>query len=348
MSYLKADSEYRTQVLKLLKDKLAYDDRWFTEKLLKREFNNLKEKKAALTEIRTQHSEILKNGPDEIINNLEQLGGFPAPIVDSWGKPLILLNILLIFSKKMLDEFNPPIDSNENRIHVMETLHANACRVASEIYYLLSGGFADGALGRCRTFIEIVVYAKFIDKYGEDAAEAFINHGYYFKCKDELYDTEKIKPSKTGEIRPKFEQRYPNIYEKYGDSFLYDYGWASPFLKKKNIRFHEIVEETNYEELKAYYSHLNSRVHVDYYGSITLDGIPKNLRAENRLSGPSPIGLKFPSEILNFLLTIMDSLLLDYSLNTPFNIAKRFLLLFIQSRTNDLFSVVENQLQTRI
>lgn len=55
-------------------------------------------------------------------------------------------------------------------------LHARSCQVLYEIVTLIEGGFADGAMSRCRTLHEIAVTAMFLERADEDLAARYINH----------------------------------------------------------------------------------------------------------------------------------------------------------------------------
>lgn len=164
-----------------------------------------------------------------------------------WGQALITLENqvnLLRWSLLGVDRYSNP---------AIFAIATNGLCVASEICWLLHGGYADGAMARQRTLLELttvtgfmVYIAREIDK---DIGMRWLDYGIIIQFK--IYDKRiKALESKRTEIglTPEEEsfysshlpvyndakKNYDALIEKYGSDFKDKYGWANEALRKIN------------------------------------------------------------------------------------------------------------------
>jgi hypothetical protein len=106
--------------------------------------------------------------------------GFQTRLLERWGRALGELDMLITISREfggqvatavLRPEFKAP-----HLAEVLIRLHARACQIASEVHVLLSAGYADGAMARCRTLHEIAVVGFFVQEHGEETAARYLAH----------------------------------------------------------------------------------------------------------------------------------------------------------------------------
>jgi hypothetical protein len=156
------------------------------------------------------------------------------------------------------------VDPNSN--FAFFAIASNGLCVASEICWLLRGGYDDGALARQRTLFELVsvigfmVYvAREIDK---DIGTRWLDSQYIvqFKISDRRIKDLDKKKAKTG-LTPEEERfysshmpaylaikaKYDDVIKKHSTDLAKSYGWARPAIKKINEkRKSEVLKELNY------------------------------------------------------------------------------------------------------
>lgn len=105
----------------------------------------------------------LKASSGDMFTDRHQIrSGFLARQREKWGKPLDLLFMLVEAARESGEEYAATFQKvaeaeQDFRFLALCKLHARACLVASEVHWLLEGGFASGAMARWRTLHEIAV-----------------------------------------------------------------------------------------------------------------------------------------------------------------------------------------------
>ncbi len=222
--------------------------------------------------------ETLKEGmPAKLKERRAEKAKFEEHIRRVWGKPLDLLEIFLelcleagmLFHEKMESRIT---SENKYLYQALLRLHARGCQIGAEVLTLLNSGFADGAHARWRTLYEITVVAHFICENGNDIAERYIRHDLiesyramntYQKCYKRLgYDpcTEK----EITEVTTAFKE----LCERFGPNFKEQYGWASEALHKKDSKFIDIENATNFNHMRAHYKLASHNVHAGPKGIV--------------------------------------------------------------------------------
>lgn len=191
-----------------------------------------------------------------------------------WGDELALLKTYIDACYSIgVEHFKVNKDraekENNNVFLVFGLLHRRVCSIAYEVHCLLSGGFADGAMGRYRTLYEIQVIANYIYKNGNDCALRYLEHGV---CESYKFMTEyQANCSRLGqspytqeEMNIALEEKQ-ELVRKYGNSYGKDYGWAR--LSRKTT-FRELEEESGQSYMRPYYIRACNYIHGGVNGSI--------------------------------------------------------------------------------
>lgn len=256
--------------------------------------------------MRDELSERITDNMDTTFNDMiedQQIlaKNFSTVILNTWKKPLSILQGLIVISEEFIDAYHlDKTSKNDANIqkNVLIHLHAKAIKVAKEILTLLQKGFADGAEARWRTLHEVTVTSLFISDNGIEAAKRYYDHNYIESYKASIqYNNYYTKLGATkipnADINRMKEIR-DRLLKKYGKDFKYSYGWASSFLNIQNPKFSDIEKVVNLDHLRPYYKSASANVHSKPNGTFSSLGL---LPEENLiLGGPSNIGLSQPMQ----------------------------------------------------
>ncbi len=225
-------------------------------------------------------------------------------IGQSWNKPLDLLEILLSVSLEAGTKFNEyyrpsTVEEDDFVFEAVTRLYARGCQVGFEILLLLRNGFADGAHARWRTLHEICVEARLISQNGNNVAEQFLLHSQISNYQEaELYQKyyqvlgyappDQVEIDTTKGIRDE-------LINRYGKSFVGNYGWAAQILNMKRPTFVDLERIVGLDHLRPFYKLANANVHSGSKGAMFRLGSP--LERDNVLvAGPSIYGLGEPGQ----------------------------------------------------
>lgn len=151
-------------------------------------------------------------------------------------------------------------------------LHMRACQTTLEILTLIENGLPDGAYARWRTLYEITVVAFFVSRFGDEAAERYMEHDVVsareslvneFKFSGEQYDPMLLE----GEAK-EIEGDFVAVVQKFGKSFAGPYGWAADSLGKKSPRFQDLEEAVDWGALPPEYKWSSFKVHAGSAGAL--------------------------------------------------------------------------------
>ncbi|WP_046023857.1 DUF5677 domain-containing protein [Acinetobacter baumannii] len=197
-------------------------------------------------------------------------------------------------------------ESKKNTFRVLLKLHARSIQIAQEILVLMKNGFADGALARWRTLHELSVIFLFISKNGEEVAQRYSDYYVVEQSKElEAYnstaqylDFEKISEEDQKRIADSLE----NLKQKYGDTFVKEYGWARNVINSQKIYFSELEKLVGLDFLNAFYKWACNPVHAGIKASLFSLG---NLDEPNMLfslAGASNVGFTDPGQLTAYSL----------------------------------------------
>ena len=226
-----------------------------------------------------------------------RITSFSRRIRQHWSRALDTLDELITTSAESGDLVARAHHSNTGLFAVQELLRQRACQVAWEVHTLCAAGYADGAYARWRTPHEIAVIMEFMRKFGESAAERYLDHVHvknrkvlreYQECQRELrYPALTVEELEISELKKK------EVISKHGDGFGNEYGWAAADCKTANPTFFHVRRAAGYSFWKAHYGMASHSVHAGPHGILFRLGHPKG-SAVAPLSGPSLMGLCDP------------------------------------------------------
>ncbi len=227
-------------------------------------------------------------------------------LMRNWSGDLRTFRMLLYICEEMFEIENARADRNSPKSEALTRISAQACLISSEIYLLCLGGYAEGALSRWRTLHELSVIMSFLKDNDEQLAERFLAHvsvsdfkslGIFNEKADRL-GFERI----AGEQEALITQQYADDLGRYGESFKYDFGWASSVIDKKKITFRDIEEVVSLDHLRPYYKLACSYIHTRAKGLLYKIGLLQEHQGYI-LTGLSAVGLEDPIQLTVISLT---------------------------------------------
>lgn len=243
-----------------------------------------------------------------------------ARILEYWGEALDLLELLIVTSLNIGDEFNERYRKSASFTqvsHVLARLDARASQVSQEIVYLLRGGYADGAHARWRTLHELDVIIEYIFEHGDEMAQRYSDHGVVevYKTRD-MYQRDAALLGETPmpeDSYAEIAEEYQRVISLYGARFKDTYGWAaSPGMdrggRERNPTFDMLEEEVELKHVRFFYRMANANVHAGVRGVQYRLGAWEF--ADDLMTGPSFFGLGVPARNTAYSMTrIMITLL---------------------------------------
>ena len=220
-----------------------------------------------------------------------------------WGSGFDQLELLYITSQEAAICFQKhylsfPELENDPLLGVLMRLHANACRITSEIIHLLKGGYADGALARWRSLFEISVTSLVIHKYGKEVAIDYIKHGN-IKTVEGIQEYQKTAERMS--LEPYTEKEIENAL-KLKDSLNEGethWHWArkyTGFSKLEKLREHVGLDHWSHN-----YKLASRNIHADYSEMRSLLGM-EEAKEDLLLVGQSNSGMTLPAHITAIML----------------------------------------------
>lgn len=208
--------------------------------------------------------------------------GFNERLRNYWATPLDLYCLLSAGMQEVgSDIVRRNAGTTSALLQALSGTHAKACRVADEVYVLLTNGHGAGAVARCRTLHEFSVIAAVLSKYDgstevPDICERYLNDGGWTR--------------EDG-----------------------NYGWASEIGGKKQTTFVMLEEAAGIGHLRPEYRAANHEIHAD------TTGLWSNLfsRGEDNyaLAGPTNAFLSRPGQMaliyLHQVTTALNAAFLD-------------------------------------
>lgn len=254
--------------------------------------------------------DLFENLNNEEISSLNdwrlQKRGFEHRLYQKWEEPIDLLERFLILNQEIASEFN--IENREqaaeDQDYVFEAimrLHSKACKTAFAVLTLLKSGHADDAMARWRSIHESAVHTYFIEKYGQKAAQRFLEFRAiedYFEAEIQRNHKEKLGiETISDEEMDILKDNVEDLKNEHGKNFENFYGWAKCTVDDKNYSFKDMEKEVGLDHLRPYYRMANNSVHSGPKGTLfQLGRFEKSEYGDMMLSGPSNYGLADPAQ----------------------------------------------------
>ncbi|KZB52708.1 DUF5677 domain-containing protein [Thalassospira xiamenensis] len=248
-----------------------------------------------------------------------------------WGKALDPLRMLLTTAREVGQEYTDKINKQRANTPLSKqkatiALHMRACQTTTEILTLLENGLADGAYARWRTLYELTVVALFIDKFGNNTAERYLEHGivshHEFIINELRFNGITYDPTKPQREFREIERQFRKAIATYGKPFETPYGWAAEALELRKPNFQDLERAIDWEKLPPDYKLSSYKVHAGTAGTMWTLGSQVFLHA-----GASNAGLEIPATRAAHSLALITSLLFENLTDLEEQIALRSLLM---------------------
>lgn len=299
-------------------------------------------------------SGLKKSTPAMLKAHRKEMKQFEQRLYNDWKKPFDMLEAFLIFALEAGDEFNKEFrkDEAESKNYVLEVLtrlHARACQIASEILVLLKNGFADGAHARWRSLHEIAVVGSFIKTHGNEAAEKYLLHDNIESFKaatlyQKHYEALGVEPISQDEY-DLIKTTRDKLVTRFGNSYKYNYGWASSALNKDDPTFSDIEENSGLDHLRPYYKLASHNVHANPKGVMFKLGLLQDTH-NILLAGPSNVGFTDPAQSTAISLGLITVTLITTK-PTIDNLVLSNILLKLESEIGEEFLKVQKEIEDR-
>jgi len=299
-------------------------------------------------------SGLKKSAPSMLKEHRKEMKSFEQRLNNDWKKPFDMFEMFLILAFEAGDEFNNEFrkEAAENKNYVFEVLtrlHARACQIASEIFVLLKGGFADGAHARWRSLHEIAVVGSFIKTHGNEIAERYLLHNNIESLKvanlnQKYYKALGEKPIPQNEYES-INALCEKLIVRFGKSYKYEYGWASSTLNKNKPTFSDIEENSGLDHLRPYYKLASHNVHANSKGILFKLGLLPNTK-NILLAGPTNTGFTDPAQGTVISLGLITITLITTK-PTIDNLVFSNILLKLESEIGEEFLKVQKEIEYR-
>ena len=229
---------------------------------------------------------------------------FSRRLQHKWGRPLRLLRILLEATRESGELYNsvfrPAATAEQDFVfETLVRLHARACLIASEILWLMEGGFASGAMSRWRTLHELNTVAYFILDQGPECAERYLLHHHVETSKSavqyQLHSQRLGLEPLTDEKLKEHQRQLDELCAQFGQPYRKDWGWAATALNVSHPTFALIEQAVSLEHMRPYFrfschpNHAGSKgINYDLGTTLTPEVVGM------ALAGPSDAGLSEP------------------------------------------------------
>lgn len=303
------------------------------------------------------HHQLMKDAKRVISEQRLERTEFNNLVQEIWEKPLLLLETLFSYSKHICADYTKHLsdkaDKNyESLTDALIRLNARGNLVASEIFTLLSNGYADGAMARWRTLYELTVISLFLEKHGEKTAQRFLDYLIIESYKG-MKEYNDYSQQLGWDMLPENDLKaakaeYKTIMKKYGKGFDDYYGWAKIALPNVGrISFNKIQKDVTTGHFLPTYRKGNQEVHASSHSMLFRLGFDEHMTNDNYvLSGRSLFGLDEPGTQSASTLTYLVSIFLNHKNDGDGGIYLKVLLKIVDDITKE-FQVAKSILQNR-
>lgn len=271
---------------------------------------------------------INKDMPKILRAKRKEIKSFEKVHQKRWRRCLELLELQLVISEEISQEFHNNFDQNNEEtdnaldytsLEALHNLHTRAVLVGREILCLLRAGYADGALARWRSLHEIAVIISFIciaENRQEISTRYILSREVQAlkSMKDFNKYVEKAKPERFSDEEIQYaKERSEKIKEKYGKELENDYGWAYPTLNNKKPQLIHLEQHTGLDYWRPRFKWASNYIHGNFKPHDTLLGLSEvndNDDIEFYLTGPSYSGITDPGHMTSISLLIATTHLL--------------------------------------
>lgn len=223
---------------------------------------------------------LIDAAPVMLAEHQERRQDYERRIHGQWGTALDRFYSIVVaaeeagsgFDRRWTDGHRQP----DHRFEALTGLHARACRTAMEVHRLLSGGYPQGALARCRTLHELAVIAEVLNVHGHpdgenpDLAQRYLRHHAVLNWNDAqtyqensaLTEYEPIEDVEMATLKANRDR----LVAHYGAHYGKPYGWAAPLHRSGSPTFRDLEALADVSHLRSHYRLASHEVHADAKG----------------------------------------------------------------------------------
>jgi hypothetical protein len=163
----------------------------------------------------------------------------------------------------------------KERLFILNRLFFKAIQVSNEIFYLLKGGFPNGALARWRSLHEITMTFVFLKNGPIELVGMYQDFDVIEKYRRlqsvVIHHKELGWPAPTEEVEI-LRLRTEEVKQKYGTDFAGSYGWTKLVLPKGKRTISGIEEYVGFNHIRSLYSYAGDDIHAGIGGIATNHG----------------------------------------------------------------------------
>lgn len=293
---------------------------------------------------KAERRKIIKRGltpsADELsflLRQREYKRGFTSRLLFEYDEPIQLLELLIETCTSIGQNTRKRISTEgTSQSAAIRRLFQKSTLLASEVLFLISGGYAAGALSRWRSLFETSLIALFLAIEDDDVAERYLAH-HSIEDKKQLDSFIEHAPlfglqNPGQEQIDRINEEFAAAIAKYGPEFSTDYGWAASTLGKKRPTLQDLIGHTGSQIVKPFYKFSSNYVHGGPLSLFHNLGYIDGILGDETIAAPSNIGFADPA--LLTAISYMNSTLAYLSIKP--NEEDLILFLTLPSRTSRL------------
>lgn len=234
--------------------------------------------------------------------------GFAKRNIRRWRPGFDALEMLIVACEEAGEAVNtvqrPAAAANQDyKFEALVGLHGRSVLVAREVYCLMQGGFADGALGRWKTLHELAVVANFLLAHDQGVSERYLLHRTVRMAKaaeqyKEYEQAAGLQPLDAAELIELVEAREA-ICSRHGKAMREDWGWAATALgKDKRITFFDIELAAGLDHWRPRYRWASQDTHGNFRPSLSTLAMCESSE-QAIVVGPSNSGMVDPAQMVS-------------------------------------------------
>lgn len=176
----------------------------------------------------------------------------------------------------------------------LQRLHQKSSLVASEIIYLIKGGYPSAAFARWRTLFETSVIAVLLALNEVELSTRYLEYEIIERKKEmDAYLADQAYLG-LSEISRETQERVNNLHakaiNKNGDKFAKDFGWAIHLIGKDRVTLHDLMSQTESQYMRPYYKLSNNYIHGGPKSLLYNLGFIDGIQGGETIAAPSNIG----------------------------------------------------------
>ena len=288
---------------------------------------------------------------------------FESRLGHRWYQAFVSLHAIIRFSEEVvmdeIDIFLEQDNSTETKeiMNVLFKICSRSVQISKEVFTLLRSGYPDGALARWRSLHENNVVLNLLIKNFEDTDLTYNLVRRYIDFSNIEISKEinvyKIATPKIGlkPIDADLDEVYKNkkreLIRKYGRDFVFPNMWAKPLFNAeiKDIKFFQLEQMADVDNLNPYYNLANYQVHTSPKGLFSSNGFIPGQNQKNFYNfGSSNYGLALPGKLTAASLANIVTSVLSVNSNADTIIRTQVIEKMFDSIQNE-FDEIERQIE---